>query len=60
MHPNIIRLLTGCQVINHKFSLDLELGDMLFLYILKKTKKNSAIFLSFENNLLCCSWCPRL
>ena len=46
VHPNVIKLLTGYLVINHKFGLDLSLGDILFIYILKIIENESNYLLS--------------
>ena len=38
IHPNIVRVLMGCSIINMLFSLDLSLLEVLFVYSLKKGK----------------------
>ena len=37
----------GCLVVNHQHRLDLGLGDIIFLYILKKTEDENPYFLSW-------------
>ena len=39
IHPNIIRVLMGCSILNMLFQLDLSLLEVLFIYTLKKGKK---------------------
>ncbi|RVW35072.1 hypothetical protein CK203_079885 [Vitis vinifera] len=38
IHPNIIRVLMGCNIINMLFNLDLTLLEVFFVYSLKKAK----------------------
>ena len=38
IHPNIIRVLMGCSIINMLFNLDLTLLEVFFVYSLKKAK----------------------
>ena len=40
IHPNIIRVLMGCSIINMLFNLDLTLLEVLFVYSLKKGKND--------------------
>ena len=35
VHPNIIRILTGCSVLNLLYQLDISLVKVFFIYILK-------------------------
>ena len=38
IHPNIIRVLMGCSIINMLYNLDLTLLEVFFVYSLKKAK----------------------
>ena len=38
IHPNIIRVLMGCSIINMLYNLDLTLLEVFFIYSLKKAK----------------------
>ena len=38
IHPNIIRVLMGCSIINMLYNLDLKLLEVFFVYSLKKAK----------------------
>ena len=40
IHPNIIRVLMGCSILNMLFHLDLSLLEVLFVYTIKKGKKD--------------------
>ncbi|RVW76096.1 hypothetical protein CK203_049157 [Vitis vinifera] len=40
IHPNIVRVLMGCNIINMLFNLDLTLLEVLFVYSLKKEKND--------------------
>lgn len=40
IHPNIIRVLMGCGILDMLFCLDLSLLEVLFIYTIKKGKKN--------------------
>ena len=40
IHPNIVRVLMGCSIINMLFNLDLSLLEVLFVYSLKKGKND--------------------
>ena len=40
IHPNIVRVLMGCSIINMLFNLDLTLLEVLFVYSLKKGKND--------------------
>ena len=40
IHPNIVRVLMGCSIINMLFNLDLTLLKVLFVYSLKKGKND--------------------
>lgn len=39
LHPNIIRILIGCSVLDMLFKLDLSLLEVLFIYIVKMSQK---------------------
>ena len=34
IHPNVIRILIGCYVLNHLYQLDLTLVELLIIYLL--------------------------
>ncbi|RVW63611.1 hypothetical protein CK203_057393 [Vitis vinifera] len=38
IHPNIVRVLMGCSILNMLFNLDLSLLEVLFIYSIKKGK----------------------
>ena len=38
IHPNIVRVLMGCSIINMLYNLDLTLLEVFFVYMLKKAK----------------------
>ena len=38
VHPNIVRVLMGCSILNMLFNLDLSLLEVLFVYTIKKGK----------------------
>ena len=38
IHPNLVRVLMGCSIINMLYSLDLTLLEVFFVYSLKKAK----------------------
>lgn len=40
IHPNIVRVLMGCSILNMVFNLDLSLLEVLFVYTLKKGKND--------------------
>ena len=40
IHPNIVRVLMGCNIINMLYNLDLSLLEVLFVYSLKKGKND--------------------
>lgn len=40
IHPNIVQVLMGCSILNMLFHLDLSLLEVLFIYTLKKGKKD--------------------
>ena len=40
IHPNIVRVLMGCSIINMLYDLDLTLLEVFFLYSLKKVKND--------------------
>ncbi|KAL6314838.1 hypothetical protein AAG906_029053 [Vitis piasezkii] len=40
IHPNIVRVLMGCNILNMLFHLDLSLLEVLFVYTIKKGKKD--------------------
>ena len=40
IHPNIVRVLMGCSIINMLYNLDLSLLEVLFVYSLKKGKND--------------------
>ena len=35
IHPNVIRILTGCSVLNLLYQLDISLAEVCFIYTLK-------------------------
>ncbi|KAL6312996.1 hypothetical protein AAG906_012373 [Vitis piasezkii] len=40
IHPNVVRVLMGCSIINMLYKLDLTLMEVFFLYSLKKVKND--------------------
>ena len=40
IHPNIVRVLMGCNILNMFFHLDLSLLEVLFVYTIKKGKRD--------------------
>ena len=40
IHPNTVRVLMGCSILNMLFNLDLSLLEVLFVYFLKKGKND--------------------
>ena len=40
IHPNIVQVLMGCGILNILFHLDLSLLEVLFVYTIKKGKKD--------------------
>ena len=40
VHPNIVRVLMGCSIPNMLFNLDFSLMEVLFVYTIKKGKKD--------------------
>ena len=40
VHPNTVRVLMGCSILNMVFNLDLSLLEVLFVYSLKKGKND--------------------
>lgn len=38
IHPNVVRVLMGCSILDMLFSLDLSLLEILFVYTIKKAK----------------------
>ena len=40
IHPNIVRLLMGCSILNMFFHLDLSLLEVLFVYTIRKGKND--------------------
>ena len=40
IHPNIVRVLIGCRILNILFHLDLSLLEVLFVYTIKKGKND--------------------
>ena len=40
VHPNIVRVLMGCSILNMLFNLGLSLLEVLFVYTIKKGKKD--------------------
>ena len=46
IHPNVVRLLMGCSVLDMLFSLDLSLLEVLFAYSIKKGKNDIYSFVS--------------
>ena len=49
IHPNIVRVLMGCNILNMLFHLNLSLLEVLFIYTIKKGKKD--IFSMFAHIL---------
>ena len=47
IHPNIVRVLIGCSILNMLFNLDLSLLKVLFVYTLMKGKND--IFIMFAH-----------
>ena len=47
IHPNIVRVLMGCSILNMLFNLDLSLLEILFVYTIKKGKND--IFSMFSH-----------
>ena len=47
VHPNIVRVLMGCSIPNMLFNLDFSLMEVLFVYTIKKGKKD--IFSMFSH-----------
>ncbi|RVW99881.1 hypothetical protein CK203_029128 [Vitis vinifera] len=43
IHPNLVRVLMGCSIINMLYSLDLTLLEVFFVYSLKKAKMISSV-----------------
>ncbi|KAL6335989.1 hypothetical protein AAG906_003616 [Vitis piasezkii] len=39
LHPNVVRVLMGCSILNMLFQLDLSLLEVLFVYTMKRVKK---------------------
>lgn len=40
IHPNVVRVLMGCSILDMLFSLDLSLLEILFVYTIKKAKND--------------------
>ena len=40
VHPNIIRILTGCSILNLLYQLDISLVEVFFIYTLKLVHAN--------------------
>ena len=40
IHPNIVQVLMECSILNMQFNLDLSLLEVLFVYTIKKGKKD--------------------
>lgn len=40
IHPNVIRVLMGCSILDMLFSLDLSLLEVIFVYTIKKAKND--------------------
>ena len=40
VHPNIVRVLMGCSILNMLLNLDISLLEVLFVYTIKKGKTN--------------------
>lgn len=53
LHPNVVRVLMGCSILNMLFYLDLYLLDILFIYTIKMSGKG--IF-SLSAHILSFSW----
>ena len=43
IHPNIVRVLMGCSILNMLFNLDLSLLEVLFVYTLKNGKMTFSV-----------------
>lgn len=39
LHPNVIRVLMGCNILDMLYQLDLSLPEVLFVYIVKMSRK---------------------
>ena len=46
IHPNMVRVLMGCSILNMLFNLDLTLLDVLFIYSIKKLKTDIFSFVA--------------
>ena len=40
IHPNMVRVLMGCNILSLLFNLDLSLLEVLFIYSIKKVKSD--------------------
>lgn len=49
IHPNIVRVLMGCNILDMLFCLDLSLLEVIFVYTIKKGKND--IFSMFAHIL---------
>lgn len=47
LHPNVVQVLMGCNILNMLFHLDLSLLEVLFVYTMKNGKND--IFSLFAN-----------
>ncbi|RVX10813.1 hypothetical protein CK203_018147 [Vitis vinifera] len=46
IHPNMVRVLMGCSILNMLFNLDLSLLEVLFIYSIKKGKNDIYSFVA--------------
>ena len=46
IHPNMVRVLMGCSILNMLFNLDLSLLEVLFIYSIKKLKTDIFSFVA--------------
>ena len=46
IHPNMVRVLMGCSILNMLFNLDLTLLEVLFIYSIKKLKTDIFSFVA--------------
>lgn len=45
LHPNVVRVLMGCNILNMLFHLDLSLLEVLFVYTIKMERMISSVCL---------------
>ena len=46
IHPNMVRVLMGCSILNMLFNLDLSMLEVLFIYSIKKLKTDIFSFVA--------------